>query len=68
MMILAVCLVILDAATTIDIDPAGGFQDFRWYYFWDNFHPVIPFSLMIGVFFVVLGVLLKRYRNQAIAK
>ena len=67
LMILAVSLVILDVAVTIDIDPAGGFQDFRWYWFWDNFHPIIGFSLMIGLFFVVLGVLLIWYQRRATA-
>jgi hypothetical protein len=68
LMILSMSVLILDVATTIAIDPQNGFHDFRWFFFWDNFHPIIVFSLMIGLFFVVLGVMLIKYPKKATAK
>jgi len=63
LLFLAFCLIALDVITTIAIDPVYGLQDFRWYFFWDNFTPAIPLSLVMGCFFVFLGVILIRKRK-----
>jgi hypothetical protein len=53
-------LLVLDVIITIDIDPVFGLRDFRWYFFWQNFQPLIPFSLIIGGLLVFLGASLIR--------
>jgi membrane-bound metal-dependent hydrolase YbcI (DUF457 family) len=67
LLLLAFCLIVLDVVTTAAIDPVFGLRDFRWYFFWDNFTPVIPLSLVIGVSLLFVGVLLMRKRNQIVA-
>lgn len=67
LLFLAFCLIVLNVLATIAIDPVLGLSNFRWYFFWENFTPVIPLSLVIGVVLVVLGVLLMRKRKQATA-
>ena len=64
---LAFCLIAMDVITTAAIDPVFSLSDFRWYFFWENFAPIIPFSLVIGGALVFLGVLRMRKRNQIIA-
>jgi hypothetical protein len=61
--LLAFCLIALDVIATAAIDPVFGLSDFRWYFFWENFTPAIPLSLVIGSFLVFVGVLLIRKRN-----
>ena len=61
--LLASCLIALDVIATAAIDPVFGLSDFRWYFFWENFTPAIPLSLVIGSFLVFVGVLLIRKRN-----
>jgi membrane-bound metal-dependent hydrolase YbcI (DUF457 family) len=65
--LLAFCLIALDVIATAAIDPVFGLSDFRWYFFWENFTPVIPLSLVIGVSLVFVGVLMMRKRNQIVA-
>jgi len=67
LLFLAFALIAMDVITTAAIDPVFGLRAFRWYFFWENFTPVIPISLEIGGVLVVLGVLLMRKRNQIIA-
>jgi hypothetical protein len=64
---LAFCLITLNFLATIAIDPVFGLSAFRWYFFWENFTPVIPIFLVIGGALVVSGVLLMRKRKQATA-
>jgi len=66
LLLLAFCLIAMDVIATSAIDPVFGLRDFRWYFFWENFTPVIPISLVIGGVLVFLGVLLMRKRNQII--
>ncbi len=66
LILLAVFLIVLDAAATIAIDPVFslGLRDFRWYFFWQNFVPVIPFSLLIGGFLEFIGIYLIRMEKS----
>lgn len=63
LLVLAFSLIALDVITTAAIDPVFGLRDFRWYFFWENFTPVIPLSIVMGGFLVVVGVLLMRKRD-----
>jgi len=56
LLFLASCLISMDVIATAAIDPVFGLLEFRWYFFWENFTPVIPISLVIGGALVVLGV------------
>ena len=67
LLFLAFLLILLDVLATIAIDPVLGLSDFRWYFFWENFTPVIPLSLVVGGVLVSVGVLLVRKRKQIIA-
>ena len=67
LLFLASCLIAMDVITTAAIDPVFGLLEFRWYFFWENFTPVIPASVVIGGVLLVLGVFLVRKRNQIIA-
>ncbi len=58
LILLALFLIVLDTAATIAIDPVSGIKDFRWYFFWQNFVPLIPFSLIIGGFLEFIGIYL----------
>lgn len=63
LLVLAFSLIALDVITTAAIDPVFGLRDFRWYFFWENFTPVIPLSIVMGGFLVFVGVLLMRKRD-----
>jgi hypothetical protein len=67
LLLLAFCLITMDVITTAAIDPVFGLSEFRWHFFWENFTPVIPISLVIGGVLVFSGALLMRKRNQIIA-
>lgn len=64
LILLGMSLLIINIETTIDIDPVGRIASFRWYFFWQILEPIIPFSLIIGVFFMFLGIYLIMVRNR----
>ena len=66
LLLFAFCLTAMDVIVTAAIDPVFGLLEFRWYFFWENFTPVIPISLVIGGVLVFLGALLMRKRKQII--
>lgn len=62
-------LLSISLETIIAYDPMEGFDVFRWLAFFDNYYyPIIPFSLIIGVFLIVLGILLVWYQRRETAK
>ncbi len=55
LILMGIFFLIFDVAITLSIDPQGGFGAFRWFYFWQNFHPLIPFSLIIGIVLILIA-------------
>ena len=68
LLFLASSLIAMDVITTAAIDPVFGLLEFRWYFFWENFTPAIPLSIIIGMPLVVAGVLLMRKSQSQMKK